>query len=376
MYSPYMPFFTSQQPRSVNGGYRHDQAIYGDNINLISRSGNRHQPLMKHPYHPSSNSSLPPLPPNGHCGSNNGLMYDFTAAAAAAAAASVNMSTGNDMAYTNLDIDRGVKRRRRLTQEETNLLNDIFERTSKPNALVRKMLAERLNMSPRTVQIWFQNRRAKVKKDGKSSGSITGNDSSPSTSGDSPNSKSDSGPSLSRSTSTSSTVTDATYKLVSQEQEAFTPSLRTDSITSNLSDWSTDCDWAFQTMDYGSPNNSMYASTKDSPANQASRSHDPESDTTGTSASSNQAWPLEFPLGTCEGENYLGIHPLRPNQDVDANKCKQEDLSYSAPLAAGAVAPAGHANMHNPPADWFPECNDPNYLLGIYPLQDMRLYGL
>jgi hypothetical protein len=366
-----MPFFTSQQPRSINSGYRHDQAIYGDNASLISRSGNRNQLLMKHPFHPSSNPSLPPIPPNGHCGNNNGLMYDFTAAAAAAAAAaSVNMSTGNDMAYTNLDIDRGVKRRRRLTQEETNLLNDIFERTSKPNALVRKMLAERLNMSPRTVQIWFQNRRAKVKKDGKGNGSITGNDSSPSTNGDSPNSKSlsDSGPSLSRSTSTSSTVTDATYKLVSQEQEAFTPSLRTDSITSNLSDWSTDCDWAFQNMDYNSPSNSMYVPTKEPSTNQNSSSHDPETDTTGTSASSTQAWPLEFPLGSCEGENYLGIHPLRPTPAVDVNKCKQDDLSFNAPLAAGAVASTGNSNVHNPPADWFSDCNDPNYLLGIYPL--------
>jgi hypothetical protein len=365
-----MPFFTSQQPRSINSGYRHDQTIYGDNVNLMSRAGNRTQPGMKHPYHLSNNSSLPPIPPAGHCGSNNGLMYDFTAAAAAAAAAaaSVNMSAGNDMSYNNLDIDRGVKRRRRLTQEETNLLNDIFERTSKPNALVRKMLAERLNMSPRTVQIWFQNRRAKVKKDGKGNSSVNGNDSSPSTSGDSPNSKSlsDSGPSLSRSTSTSSATTDTAYKLGSQEKESFTPSLRTDSIMSNLSDWSTDCDWTFPTMDYSSPNNPMYIPTKESPANPTSVSDDTESDTTGTTASSRQPWPIEFPLVSSKSENYLGIHHVRTTEDAPTNKCKQEDLAFNAPLATPAVADTSISNVNNPSADWFPDCNDPNYLLGKY----------
>ncbi|KAL1920445.1 uncharacterized protein VTP21DRAFT_822 [Calcarisporiella thermophila] len=62
------------------------------------------------------------------------------------------------------DLDRAVKRRRRLTQDETQLLNDIFDTTPKPNSALRKRLADQLGMTPRAVQIWFQNRRAKMKK--------------------------------------------------------------------------------------------------------------------------------------------------------------------------------------------------------------------
>src|SRR4051794_22835258 len=60
---------------------------------------------------------------------------------------------------------RQVKRRRRLTEEETNILNNIFENVQKPDATTRAQLAKQLNMSSRAIQVWFQNRRAKVKRD-------------------------------------------------------------------------------------------------------------------------------------------------------------------------------------------------------------------
>jgi hypothetical protein len=60
---------------------------------------------------------------------------------------------------------RQVKRRRRLTEEETNILNNIFENVQKPDATTRAQLAQKLNMSSRAIQVWFQNRRAKVKRD-------------------------------------------------------------------------------------------------------------------------------------------------------------------------------------------------------------------
>ncbi|RGB36438.1 homeobox domain-containing protein, partial [Rhizophagus diaphanus] len=55
-------------------------------------------------------------------------------------------------------------RRRRLTEEETNVLNSIFENLQKPDATTRAQLAQKLNMSSRAIQVWFQNRRAKVKR--------------------------------------------------------------------------------------------------------------------------------------------------------------------------------------------------------------------
>jgi hypothetical protein len=58
-----------------------------------------------------------------------------------------------------------VKRRRRLSPDETRILAEIFEQTQKPNAALRSRLAQQLDMSSRAVQIWFQNRRAKLKRD-------------------------------------------------------------------------------------------------------------------------------------------------------------------------------------------------------------------
>ncbi|KAI9226039.1 MAG: homeobox domain-containing protein, partial [Piptocephalis tieghemiana] len=57
------------------------------------------------------------------------------------------------------------KRRRRLTPEETRRLTDIFHhQTTKPDAALRQGLAIELRMTPRMVQVWFQNRRAKAKR--------------------------------------------------------------------------------------------------------------------------------------------------------------------------------------------------------------------
>ncbi|KAI8975035.1 Homeodomain-like protein, partial [Mycotypha africana] len=57
-----------------------------------------------------------------------------------------------------------IKRRKRTTQEQTNALEQVFQIYSKPTAKIRFLLSERLSMSPRSIQIWFQNRRAKEKK--------------------------------------------------------------------------------------------------------------------------------------------------------------------------------------------------------------------
>jgi len=63
-----------------------------------------------------------------------------------------------------------IKKRRRLLPEETSCLVAAFERSQKPGQEVRDQLAARLRMSPRAIQIWFQNRRAKVKRDAAEAG--------------------------------------------------------------------------------------------------------------------------------------------------------------------------------------------------------------
>ena len=52
------------------------------------------------------------------------------------------------------DMKGCAKRRRRLSAYETKLLSEVFSYNQKPNAQVRKELGQKLNMTPRAVQIW------------------------------------------------------------------------------------------------------------------------------------------------------------------------------------------------------------------------------
>jgi hypothetical protein len=56
-----------------------------------------------------------------------------------------------------------VRKRTRATADQLSVLEDTFAVNVSPNSKLRKQLAEQLHMSERSIQIWFQNRRAKVK---------------------------------------------------------------------------------------------------------------------------------------------------------------------------------------------------------------------
>jgi hypothetical protein len=60
-------------------------------------------------------------------------------------------------------IPNEVKHRKRTTQAQLEILEETFSRDKKPNANLRTTLARELDMTPRGVQVWFQNRRAKEK---------------------------------------------------------------------------------------------------------------------------------------------------------------------------------------------------------------------
>ncbi|KAF7682452.1 Homeobox protein HD-10 [Astathelohania contejeani] len=57
-----------------------------------------------------------------------------------------------------------VKHRRRTSKTQLKVLEETFKTTVRPDANLRRALGEQLGMTSRAVQIWFQNRRAKVKK--------------------------------------------------------------------------------------------------------------------------------------------------------------------------------------------------------------------
>lgn len=55
------------------------------------------------------------------------------------------------------------QKRQRATQDQLNTLEMEFNKNPTPTANVRERIAEEINMTERSVQIWFQNRRAKIK---------------------------------------------------------------------------------------------------------------------------------------------------------------------------------------------------------------------
>jgi len=77
----------------------------------------------------------------------------------------VGSPTSNDIGQMLQKKPRPYKKRRRLSNQETKFLMDSFDRNPKPNSKMRAKLAIAIpGMSERTIQIWFQNRRAKVKQ--------------------------------------------------------------------------------------------------------------------------------------------------------------------------------------------------------------------
>jgi Homeodomain len=55
------------------------------------------------------------------------------------------------------------QKRQRATQDQLITLEIEFEKNPTPTAIVRERIAQDINMTERSVQIWFQNRRAKIK---------------------------------------------------------------------------------------------------------------------------------------------------------------------------------------------------------------------
>jgi hypothetical protein len=55
-------------------------------------------------------------------------------------------------------------KRRRATSQQLSELEQVFQRTLYPSTAERHELARRLGMTPRRVQIWFQNQRQKIAK--------------------------------------------------------------------------------------------------------------------------------------------------------------------------------------------------------------------
>lgn len=62
------------------------------------------------------------------------------------------------------DASNGKSKRRRIPAEKLIHLQALFETTDTPSYEVREELASKLDMTNREVQVWFQNRRAKLNR--------------------------------------------------------------------------------------------------------------------------------------------------------------------------------------------------------------------
>ncbi|KAF9792483.1 hypothetical protein BJ322DRAFT_49631 [Thelephora terrestris] len=66
------------------------------------------------------------------------------------------------------------KKRKRADAEQLRVLNEVYARTAFPSTEERQDLAGKLNMTPRSVQIWFQNKRQSMRNTHRQSTSVRG----------------------------------------------------------------------------------------------------------------------------------------------------------------------------------------------------------
>jgi hypothetical protein len=97
--------------------------------------------------------SMAPTPSASHSASNQSSISPGSAAAAAR----------RPTRKSTLTQQQKNQKRQRATSDQLILLEVEFEKNPTPTAVVRERIANDINMTERSVQIWFQNRRAKIK---------------------------------------------------------------------------------------------------------------------------------------------------------------------------------------------------------------------
>lgn len=88
--------------------------------------------------------------------SNSSSVYSFA----------TSKSNTQDAGIEDQDVEYDLPlkaKRRRASSKQLHALNKVFEKTFFPSTQLRAELGRQLGMSPRTVQIWFQNKRQAIR---------------------------------------------------------------------------------------------------------------------------------------------------------------------------------------------------------------------
>jgi hypothetical protein len=77
--------------------------------------------------------------------------------------ASLPLSNDQQSKKTNMGTNQ-PKKRQRTSPSQLEVLEKVYQQEKLPSSELRKELAVKLKMTPRRVQVWFQNKRAKEKR--------------------------------------------------------------------------------------------------------------------------------------------------------------------------------------------------------------------
>jgi hypothetical protein len=70
----------------------------------------------------------------------------------------------NNLNYLAIGFLENKRNRNIFTEAEIQIMESVFEQTHYPDAYIREQLSFQLNQSVSRIQVWFQNRRAKYRK--------------------------------------------------------------------------------------------------------------------------------------------------------------------------------------------------------------------
>nr|GMD59387.1 homeobox-leucine zipper protein HAT3-like [Ipomoea batatas] len=146
---PRLPFMQGNTPRNLqsspeNGG--------GIDIN---------QPVTAAEYDDNAMASSPQSTASTVTGKRSEREYETETAAAAAEA---EMAATSSMEEDDAGDDAAAARKKlRLSKEQAAVLEDTFRGHNTLNPKQKVALAKQLNLKPRQVEVWFQNRRARTK---------------------------------------------------------------------------------------------------------------------------------------------------------------------------------------------------------------------